>query len=374
MNAFDHIPPTKIILDEVEADPKLAKRSLILMLIALVMGQSDHELFARLPDAGPAFHLSYIGTFLLAALVALVGSVLALLRHRHYEGVKLPAGCALLGSSFLLVSFCFGMGAAAERPPDISPNAAASRELAHAPQPSSPALVPTTPERRVEIEKNAAAVDRFAADSAALSVDERLVRLDTAAKEMTGPEARIMAVVKSLLSELEETRKRRHQHHLNLRAAGGFSFTNLKTREDIQSRRALLQRYLDEAQQLVKSERTMRERLTQAMTTANIPEDQIRGFFVGWDRGAESHRLRLKYDECDLLGCRDMQGILDLLEQERGEWRLDASSGKLTFNRQAAQTKFLALVEDIQRTNEKMLDVQKEFEMVKALQVPGPRR
>ena len=374
MNAFDHLPPTKITLDEPEEYPKLVIRSLMLLVIAFTMVQGSQELFSHFPDSGRTFQGGYICVFLLLTVAALIGSVLALVRHHHDEGVKLPAGCALLGSMVMLASFNASLTASSERIQEASRNAPNLQEKFQAPPPAPPAR-PAPVGRRAEIEKNVATIDQLAASTATpLSADERIARLNAAAGNMTGLEGQIMAAVKPVMTELEEGRRAKYQHQLDLRKVGALAFTNLKTQEDILSRRALLQGYVDECQRFVKLQRTLNDRLAQALKAAGLSEDNIRTFFVGWNRtyGVQGP-LHLKSDECELRGCQDVLGVFDLLEQERGEWRLDAD-GKLTFNRQAAQTKFLALAEDAQRARQEMFEAQKESEALHALKVPEPRR
>ncbi len=325
--------------------PQIGGYSLLLVLFALLLAGFHHDFSSSL-EAGSAMRVAYAWLTLLLVFSGFVTGIVAVVKNPRSARVMIPACAALpLSGTLLLVAgqgFMAGRARALAQREENAKNEQVMRDMmAPAPAKNGEAPQPLTP-------------------------DEKIARMEEATKKMTGTQADVARVMKPIIAEIQECLKAEEQASRELKDLVPFVPAKFQTPGSIQNARTLFQRGNATVQRWIQVQRAADGKVTDGLKKAGFADADIQRFLVNWQRSREKPvALGIQAREGAMRSNTAMLGILDLLEQERGEWR-GGPGGHAVFNRHTAQVKYDELVTEHSRANAETARVAEEYEMLKA--------
>ena len=191
-------------------------------------------------------------------------------------------------------------------------------------------------------------------------VDDLRGKLDRAALNLGPEDARVAKVASAYLGEVQVASRALENALTRLKEAQVLQFSGVTTKEELRSRRDIVQRYAaanDRVRAVVTNSPTFFR--TELQRLGASPESIEKSTREMEQATREQNKLVLAIRNADTRMMTGMTGVLDLLENNWGKWKSD--SELVTFEDTALARKYNALIQEIQAAGEAQISAQRKL-------------
>jgi hypothetical protein len=191
-------------------------------------------------------------------------------------------------------------------------------------------------------------------------VDDLRGKLDKAATNLGPEDARVAKVASAYLGEVQVASRALENALTRLKEAQVLQFSGVTTKEQLRSRRDVVQRYAaanDRVRAVVTNSSTFFR--TELQRLGASPESIEKSTREMEQASREQNKLVLAIRNADTRMMTGMTGVLDLLENNWGKWK--SNSEVVTFEDTAMARKYNALIQEIQAAGEAQISAQRKL-------------
>jgi len=158
-------------------------------------------------------------------------------------------------------------------------------------------------------------------------------QLDSAAQTMSGDDALVSQVASRYVVRMQVVMKKYNEAHIELRAAKVLSAENLSNKDQIVTRRGIVQNFIAANDKVKATIENSEDSIRADLTEQKIPSQKIDQFMAGFDSKFVPRRdLTLLIRECDYRMGQSMLSVLDVLETNWGKWNYNPVTEKIYFD------------------------------------------
>lgn len=196
--------------------------------------------------------------------------------------------------------------------------------------------------------------------------------LNRAADQSHGSEAITLRATSSYVAELQSNRSSYDQALRELTSAKVLAVTNLLQRDQIQGRKAVVEKFLEANQKLKTFVAQGNSELQKILVDSGVSSDVVQSAAAGFDKKfmPQAPFLTKIRDTDERMG-QAMLGILDLLDTRWGRWRYDRSTRKVRFDDQAALQSYNGFMASIRQARTEQAEAQNGLAAVLSAGAPA---
>ena len=193
-------------------------------------------------------------------------------------------------------------------------------------------------------------------------VDEFQRKLHAASSNLTGDDALVVKATAAHVGRVQVAGRELEAVVKELTEAHILDFSDVTAKDQLQSRRVVVQRFAEVNQKLASvisnSEALFRADLKRLGVSPAVTDSAMRGFH---NAAVQRNSLLLQIRAADARMARGMTGILDLLEENWGAWKHDDATGKILFTRTGLVGPYNQFLDEVQTAGQNEINAQRRL-------------